>query len=59
MAKKELSIDEHNKAVAEKVSKLEAELKEAKLEFKSEACKPQATLAECNALIAKHRLMKK
>ena len=59
MAKKELSINEHNKAVAEKVAKLEEELKAAKLEFKSEACKPQATLAECNAMVAKARKAKK
>lgn len=58
MAKKELSVDEHNKAVAEKVAKLKAELEEAQKEFKSEGVKPQASLAECNALEAKFRKAK-
>lgn len=57
--KKELSIDDHNKLVAEKVAKLKKELDEAQKEFKSESCKPQASLAECNAMLAKHRELAK
>lgn len=56
--KKELSVDEHNKLVAEKVAKLEHELAEARKEFKSEATKPQRSLAECNAINRKIKFKK-
>lgn len=50
MAKKELSIDEHNKQVMQKVQDLKDQIKELELTYRSEAEKKQASLHECNAL---------
>lgn len=53
--KKELTVDQHNKAIAVKIKELESKLAELRKEYKSEAVKPQATLAECNAISNKHK----
>ena len=57
MAKKEgveeLSIDEHNKQVSDKITALKSEITELELTFRSEAEKKQATLEECNAMFNK------
>jgi hypothetical protein len=50
MAKKELSIDEHNAEVLAEIALLEEELVKLKGLVKSEAAKPQATLQECLAM---------
>lgn len=47
MAKKELSIDEHNEAVFAEIKELEAKIADLKKTVKAETLKPQATLQEC------------
>jgi hypothetical protein len=50
MAKKELTVDEHNANVFAEIKELEAKLAKLKTQVKSEAQKPQATLQECIAM---------
>ena len=55
----ELTIDQHNKKVAEKVNSLKAEIIGLEKLYKSESEKPQATLAECNRMTQKNNTVKK
>ena len=59
MATKELTVDQHNKALDVKIKKLEDELKDLQSQYKSEALKPQATLAQCNAIAMKQKKVSK
>lgn len=53
MAKKELSVNEHNAAVSKQISKLEDEIKELQSTYKSESEQKQASLHECNTMSRK------
>ena len=53
MAKKELTVDEHNAEVAKEISKHEGAIKELQLTYKSESDKKQASLHECNVMSRK------
>jgi len=53
MAKKELTVDEHNAAVAKEISKHEDAIKDLQKEYKSEIDQKQASLHECNVMSRK------
>lgn len=53
MAKKELTVDQHNADISKKIAELEDKIKELKLTYKSEGEKKQATLHECNVMSRK------
>lgn len=50
MAKKELTVDEHNAKVSIEISALQEKISELQLTYKSESDKKQASLHECNAI---------
>ena len=53
MAKKELTVDQHNAKVAKEIKTHEDAIKELQKEYKSESEQKQASLHECNLMSRK------
>lgn len=53
MATKELTVDQHNAAVAKEIKLHEDAIKDLQKEYKSESDKKQASLHECNLMSRK------
>ena len=56
MAKKDLTVDEHNTQVSKDIEALQKQIDELKLTYKSESEKKQASLHECNMIMQGKKL---